>query len=50
MTESQIVNIFKEAEAGMSIKGICRKHNITIQRFINGVKNTAVWKRPMLNA
>ena len=33
MTESQIVVILKEAEAGMAIKDICRKHNIGNSTF-----------------
>ncbi len=33
MTESQIVAILKEAECGMSIKDICRKHSIGNSTF-----------------
>ncbi len=33
MTESQIVAILKEAESGMPIKDICRKHNIGNSTF-----------------
>lgn len=33
MTESQIVAILKEADAGMAIKDICRKHNIGHSTF-----------------
>lgn len=33
MTESQIVAILKEADAGMAIKDICRKHNIGSSTF-----------------
>jgi putative transposase len=33
MTESQIVAILKEAESGISIKDICRKHNIGNSTF-----------------
>ena len=29
MTESQIVAILKEADAGMAIKDVCRKYGIT---------------------
>ena len=28
-TETQIVSILKEADAGMPVKGICRKHGIS---------------------
>ena len=33
MTESQIVAILKEAEAGMPIKDVCRQHNIGNSTF-----------------
>ncbi len=33
MTESQIVAILKEAEAGMPVKGICRKYGIGNSTF-----------------
>lgn len=33
MAESQIVAILKEAESGISIKDICRKHNIGNSTF-----------------
>lgn len=33
MTESQIVAILKEAEAGMSVKDICRQHGIGNSTF-----------------
>ena len=33
MTESQIVAILKEADAGMAIKDICRNHNIASSTF-----------------
>ena len=32
-TESQIVSILKEADAGMSVKEICRKHGISSPTF-----------------
>jgi len=28
-TETQIVNILKEADAGMKVEGICRKHGMS---------------------
>jgi putative transposase len=33
MTESQIVALLKEADAGMAIKDLCRKHNIGSSTF-----------------
>lgn len=33
MTESQIVTILKEAEAGMPVKDICRKYGISNSTF-----------------
>ena len=33
MTESQIVAILKEAEAGMMVKDICRQHSISTATF-----------------
>jgi len=33
MTESQIVAILKEAEAGMPAKDLCRKHGIASSTF-----------------
>lgn len=33
MNESQIVAILKEAEAGMAIKDVCRKHSIGNSTF-----------------
>lgn len=41
MTESQIVAILKEAEAGMPAKDICVNMASVIQRFINGGK---IWR------
>ena len=32
-TEQQIVAILKEGEAGVAVKGICRKHNILDATF-----------------
>jgi putative transposase len=33
MTESQIVAILKEADAGMTAKDLCRKHGIASSTF-----------------
>ncbi len=32
-TEEQIVRILQEAEAGMSARDVCRKHNVSEQSF-----------------
>ena len=50
MTESQIVAILKEAEAGMPVKISAVSTVSAIQRFINGAKNTVAWKRLMCAA
>lgn len=34
-TETQIVAILKEADAGMSVKDICRKHGISDATYYN---------------
>ena len=34
-TETQIVSILKEADAGASVKDICRKHGISDGTFYN---------------
>ena len=42
-TEEQIVRILKEAEARMSARDACRKHNVTKQPFTGGRRSTAAW-------
>jgi len=32
-TEEQIVRILTEAEAGMAVRDVCRKHNVSEQSF-----------------
>lgn len=34
-TETQIVSILKEAEAGQSVKDVCRKHGISDATYYN---------------
>lgn len=34
-TETQIVSILKEADAGMAVKDICRKHGISDATYYN---------------
>ena len=52
ITEHQIVAILKEAEAGISVKELCRKYGMGNSTFytINGEKNTAEWKLRISNA
>lgn len=49
-TETEIVAILNEAEAGMKVKGLCRKHDIPDATYYNwkakyGGKNTSELKR-----
>jgi hypothetical protein len=37
MTESRIVWILKEADAGVPLKELCRQHGIADSTFYNGV-------------
>ena len=37
-TETQIISILKEADAGLAVKAVCRKHGISDATFYN-------WKR-----
>ena len=34
-TETQVISILKEADAGMSVKEVCRKHGISDATFYN---------------
>ena len=34
-TETQIISILKEADAGLSVKEVCRKHGISDDTFYN---------------
>jgi putative transposase len=46
--ETQIINILKEADAGMKIEELCRKHGISSPTFYNwGSLNTVAWKPQM---
>ena len=40
-TETQIITILKEADAGVMVKDICRKHGISDAPIIIGSQNTA---------
>ena len=44
-TDSQIMAILKQAEAGAPVPELCREHGIVQPHFINGVRITVVWMR-----
>src|SRR5690606_12219844 len=46
-TDEQIFGILREAEVGaMSIKALCKKHNLTEQTFSAGATSSAAWTCP----
>lgn len=46
-TDEQIISILREAESGaLSIKALCKKHNIT-ERFSAGATSSVAWTCPM---
>ena len=45
-TDSQIMAILKQAEAGTPIPELCREHGMSNAHFINDVRNTAAWTPP----
>jgi len=40
-TEEQIVGVLKEAEAGLKVETLCRKHGISQHTFYGGKRSTA---------
>lgn len=49
-SESQIVKVLKEVEAGRSAKDVCREYGILArEHFTTGVPNMVACKPPMLN-
>ncbi|KPV93753.1 hypothetical protein AN214_04201 [Pseudoalteromonas sp. P1-9] len=44
-TETQIVSMIKEAESGIPVPEICRKHGIGKVHFRNDAPSMVVWKR-----
>ena len=42
-SDSQIMAILNQAEAGIPVPELCREHGIAMRYFTNGVANTAVW-------
>ena len=45
-TQSQIINLLKQAEAGASAPNLCREHGMSSASFINGGLNTVAWMPP----
>ena len=46
-TDSQIINILKQAEAGTPVPDLCREHGMSSASFYtSGGPNTAAWMRP----
>ena len=43
-TESQIIAVLKEADAGMKVEDVCRQQGIAMRRITNGNPNTAAWR------
>lgn len=42
-SEEQIIGVLKEADAGMKVADLCRKHGISDATFYTGVAVTAAW-------
>jgi len=43
-TEEPIIAVLKEAQAGVSVQDLCRKHGISDAPSISGGRNTRAWK------
>ncbi|MDG9670155.1 transposase [Hahella sp. CR1] len=43
-TNEQILAVLKEAEAGLTVKGLCREHNISDATFYTWVRSTEAWR------
>ncbi len=42
-TEEQIVGILREADAGGTVKDVCRRHGSARRRTTSGSRGIAVW-------
>ena len=42
-TESQIFKILKEAESGIPVPQLCRRHGMSDASFVKGAPNMAGW-------
>jgi hypothetical protein len=45
-TETQIVSILKEVDAGVPVKDVCRLAGISVPGTTSGSRSTAAWRRP----
>jgi hypothetical protein len=46
-SDSQILAILKQAEAGTPVPEMCREHGaLALPRFTDGAPNMAAWMRP----
>jgi len=43
-TEEQIIAVLKDAQAGVGVQDLCRKHGISDATFYNGGRHTRAWK------
>ena len=43
-TEQQIIGFLKEAEAGVPVKELCRKHDLAMRRSMAGVPSSADYR------
>lgn len=50
LSDKQIISILREAEAGVSVRELCRKHAISDATFIPGARSMAAWRCPRLSA
>ena len=46
-TESQIVKILKEVEAGRLVKEVCREYEISDGTYYNWKSTMTAWKHPI---
>ena len=42
-SETQIIAILKETDAGMKVEDVCRKHGISNATYYNWKSNRVVW-------
>lgn len=45
-TETQIVSLLKQADAGVPVKDLCRQAGISVARTTSGRASTRAWKPP----
>ncbi len=43
-SESQIVGVLKEADSGVAVKDMCRKHGIAMPFITSGSPSTGAWR------